>query len=148
MALPTTLWSHHAAACAGAEQVLSEDGMHPVLQVGSRLAVRITHLGQQVPQLSLALQVPQPWSVRAGHIHNQVVSQRAQRPNPSHVVSCSVSRALVLAQVDSKGHPRWNTDTAEPGQQDQPSHKEPECLTKETPGPAKNKTGICSPRVS
>lgn len=79
-----------------------------------------THLAQQVPQLGLALQVPQPWGVWAGHVHNDVVSQRAQRPNPSHVVSCSVSRALVLAQVYSKRHSSWNTDTVEPGQQDQP----------------------------
>ena len=119
-----------------------------MLQLWAGLAVRVTHLGQQVPQLSLALQVPQPWGVRAGHIHNQVVSQRAQCPDPSHVVRCSIGRALVLAQVDSKGHPRWNTDTAEPGQQDQPPPKGPDCLTREAPGPAKIKTGICSPRVS
>lgn len=124
------------------------DRMHPGLQLCSGLAVSVTHLGQQVPQLSLALQVPQPWSVRAGHIHNQVVSQRAQHPHPSHIVSCSISGALVLAQVDSKGHPRWNTGMAEPGQQDQPPPKGPECSTKEGPGPAKIKMRICSPYIS
>lgn len=79
-----------------------------------------TYLAQQVPKLSLALQVPQPWGVWAGHVHNKVVSQRAQCPDPGHIVSCSISRALVLAQVDSKRHPSCNPDTGEPGQQDQP----------------------------
>ena len=142
MALPTTSSLRRGKPTGGSRVGAARVGVRPRPQLQS------THLGQQVPQLSPALQVPQPRGVRAGHVHNQVVSQRAQRPDPSHVVSCSVGRALVLAQVDSKGHPRWNTATAEPGQQGRPPPKGPQRPTGDAPGLVKIATGIRSCRVS
>lgn len=53
-------------------------------------------------QFFLPLQVPEARSIRAAHVHYQVVSEGTKRPHSLQIISHSVCGQLVLPQVDAQ----------------------------------------------
>lgn len=68
--------------------------LHPVTQA-------VFYLLQEMAQFFLPLQVSEAWSVRAAHVHDQVVSEGAKRPYSLQIISHNICGQLVLPQVDA-----------------------------------------------
>lgn len=90
--------------------ISSEAGQHSLMILLNHCSNLIFNLTftqsyrmQELMELSLPLQVPEPWCIRTADVDHQVVSQRAQHFHPLQVICPCVLGQLVLPQVDAQG---------------------------------------------